>query len=187
MSAVTYFRAQAYNNAWANHRLHGACSTLSRRALHARRTSFFPSIVHTLNHILTVDWYYVSSLEGRSLGAAAFEPEIPCPEIADLAREQRAVDRRLIALCDQLSEARLRQTADMIRPHRIQTERVDRTLLHLFEHQIHHRGQVHAMLSGTSVKPPQLDEFFMGDASEQALRQDDFAALGFEEDVIWRE
>ena len=40
-------------------------------------------------------------------------------------------------------------------------ERIGDLLAHLFIHQIHHRGQVHAMLSGTSVKPPQLDEFFL--------------------------
>ncbi|WP_446720573.1 DinB family protein [Mesorhizobium sp. L-2-11] len=40
-------------------------------------------------------------------------------------------------------------------------ERIGDLLAHLFIHDIHHRGQVHAMLSGTSVKPPQLDEFFL--------------------------
>lgn len=184
-SPTTYFRAQAYNNAWANHRLLNACGQLGRDELHAERTSFFPTIIHTLNHILTVDWFYVSSLEGDSLGPAAFDPEIPCPEFEDLDREQRAVDRRLIAFCEALTEADLEKPADMVRVRRVQTERADRTLLHLFEHQIHHRGQVHAMLSGTRVAPPQLDEFFMGDAAELALRKDDFAALGFAEQAIW--
>lgn len=41
-----------------------------------------------------------------------------------------------------------------------QAERRDRLLMHLFQHQIHHRGQAHAMLSGTRIKPPQLEEFF---------------------------
>jgi uncharacterized damage-inducible protein DinB len=41
------------------------------------------------------------------------------------------------------------------------TERIDALLAHLFQHQIHHRGQAHAMLAGTAVAPPQLDEFFL--------------------------
>ena len=49
-------------------------------------------------------------------------------------------------------------------------------LEHLFQHQIHHRGQAHAMLSSTSVKPPQLDEFFL--AGEEHLRRDEQRALG---------
>jgi uncharacterized damage-inducible protein DinB len=75
----------------------------------------------------------------------------------------------------------------MIRPQRIQQDRADRTLLHLFLHQIHHRGQIHAMLSGTRVPPPQLDEFFLGDEFEQGFRQADFEALAFVESEIWRD
>ena len=40
-------------------------------------------------------------------------------------------------------------------------ERIDAILAHLFQHQVHHRGQAHAMLAGTDVPPPQLDEFFL--------------------------
>lgn len=186
MNALTLFRAQAHNNAWANHRLLAACGELTVDELSAERTGFFPSVIHTLNHILTVDWFYVSALEGACVGYAAFEPEIPCSDFADLEREQRVVDRRLIAVCDGLDKAGLGNAVDLVRDTWTQTERTDRTLLHLFQHQIHHRGQVHAMLSGTRVAPPQLDEFFLGHAREQALRQDDFAALGFDEGAIWR-
>jgi len=49
-------------------------------------------------------------------------------------------------------------------------------LEHLFQHQIHHRGQAHAMLAGTGVKPPQLDEFFL--AGEEALRREELRELG---------
>ncbi|MFU8813805.1 MAG: hypothetical protein ACNA7W_00560 [Pseudomonadales bacterium] len=62
----------------------------------AERASFFPTIIQTLNHTLTVDWFYVSGLEGASMGCAAFEPAVPCPEFADLAREQRLIDEAAI-------------------------------------------------------------------------------------------
>ncbi len=65
----------------------------------------------------------------------------------------------------------------------MQRERLDRLLAHLFQHQIHHRGQAHAMLSGTPVEPPQLDEFFA--AEEASLRAGDFEELGFDEQRIW--
>jgi hypothetical protein len=48
-------------------------------------------------------------------------------------------------------------------------------LAHLFEHQIHHRGQAHAMLAGTAAKPPQLDEFFL--AEEAPLTAAELTAL----------
>ena len=62
-------------------------------------------------------------------------------------------------------------------------ETVTRLLAHLFQHQIHHRGQAHAMLAGTSVAPPQLDEFFC--ANEAHLRAAELAEIGLSEQKIW--
>jgi hypothetical protein len=53
----------------------------------------------------------------------------------------------------------------------------------LFQHQIHHRGQAHATLSGTAVAPPQLDEFFC--AADASLRERELAALGWSERMVW--
>ena len=58
-----HLATMAYNNAWSNHRLLTACSRLSHADFVAPRTSFFPSLKATLNHIVTVDWYYVDALE----------------------------------------------------------------------------------------------------------------------------
>jgi uncharacterized damage-inducible protein DinB len=182
--AGLYFLAMARNNAWANHRLLKACAQLSPVEFAAERTSFFPSIVATYNHILTVDWFYVDALEGGSLGPRAWENEIPCPDFAELQAAQKAVDLRLIAVCDAQDDAALARPVHMNRSNHIQVDRTDRVLLHLFEHQVHHRGQVHAMMSGTNVPPPQLDEFFC--AGEAVLRSDDFAALGWREEDVWR-
>ena len=183
-NATTYLRTMAHNNAWANHRLLTACAKLSDAAFQAKRVSFFPSIMATLNHILTVDWFYVDALEGGTLGQKAWENETPHHTLATLAPAQQAVDRRLIAFCDQLTEASLAGKTRMHRQDRIQVDRTDRVLLHLFEHQIHHRGQAHAMLAGTDIEPPQLDEFFMTD--EAPLRAEDFTALGWTEEQVWR-
>ena len=184
MSALlTTYRAMAFNNAWANHRLLGACARLTQEEFEARRTGFFPSVKATLNHILIVDWFYVDGLEGGWLGPKAWADREPCATVADLQREQAAVDRRLIAVCEALTEQSLDAYVKLNRDNRVQTERRDRLLLHLFQHQIHHRGQAHAMLSGTSVKPPQLDEFFS--VAEAPLRAEEFAALGWTEETVW--
>jgi uncharacterized damage-inducible protein DinB len=182
-SLVTTYRAMAHNNAWANHRLLGACARLTQEEFAAPRTGFFPSIKATLNHILIVDWFYVDGLEGGWLGPKAWANREPCATVADLQREQTAVDRRLIAVCEALTEASLSANVRINRDTRIQTERRDRLLLHVFQHQIHHRGQAHAMLSATSVKPPQLDEFFS--IAEAPLRAQEFRALGWTEASVW--
>ena len=178
------FRAMAYNNAWANHRLLSACAGLDGQAFHAPRTGFFPSLARTLNHILVVDWLYVDALEGGSLGPAAWADEVPCHDVARLHAEQRAVDDRLIAVCEGLTAADLAGEVHVHRGARIQIERRDRLLLHLFQHQTHHRGQAHAMLSETGIAPPQLDEFFS--AGEAPLRATEFAQLGWTEEKVWR-
>jgi uncharacterized damage-inducible protein DinB len=186
-----HLTAWAYNNAWANHRLLGACAQLSQADFVARRVSFFPSLKATLNHNLTVDWYYVDAIErclaGRPANAESgkfFDPEEPFDTCADLRREQRLVDRRLVAACEAMSDADMERMVDVPRRAGVQQEAMHRLLAHLFEHAIHHRGQVHAMLSGTPVKPPQLDEFFC--ANEAHLREAELRELGFSEAAVWK-
>lgn len=183
-----YFHAQACNNAWSNLRLLRACSALDDAAFAAPRTGFFPSLKDTLNHIVTVDWLYVDALERAVAGqpvnsdaARFFEPPEPFATCATLAPAQREVDRRLITLCAGLTD--LSPTVSIQRDDHVQREPLVRVLAHLFQHQIHHRGQAHAMLSGTTVQPPQLDEFFL--AEEAPLRAEELAALGLREVDIW--
>jgi uncharacterized damage-inducible protein DinB len=174
-----HFRKMARNNAWSNHRLHEACGALSAEEFAAARTNVFPSLRETLNHILTVDWYYLDALEGGGRSLAVFEPEIPHPDIAGLRRAQAETDRRLIAFCDRQTEATLQGEVVIDRgPNGLDRETVADTLAHLFQHQIHHRGQVHAMLAGTRVPPPQLDEYFL--AYDAGRRRADLEALGIE-------
>jgi uncharacterized damage-inducible protein DinB len=181
---------QAYNNAWANHRLLGACAQLTQAEFEAPRTSFFPSIKATLNHNLTVDWFYIDSmvrgLSGRPGNAAArsfFEPEEPATACAELQAAQVLSDRRLIALCESLDAAALKCEIAVLRRTGFVQEPLPRLLAHLFQHQVHHRGQAHAMLAGTRIAPPQLDDFFC--ANDAPVRAADFRALGFSEAAIW--
>ena len=157
---VQTYRAFAYNNAWANYRLLTSCANLSHEDFEAERTGFFSSLQMTLNHIYVIDLFYVDALEGGWLGPKAWENDVPCPSLAELKRAQTAVDKRLIALCNMLTPELLGGIVRVNRDTRVQTERCDRLLMHLFQHQNHHRGQAHAMLSATVVRPPQLDEFF---------------------------
>jgi uncharacterized damage-inducible protein DinB len=184
-SHLQSLRAMAYNNAWANHRLLSACAALTQEEFEAPRVGFFPSIQATLNHILVIDLFYIDALAGGTLGPDAWANRIPCPTLQELHGAQATVDRRLIAWCNALDENGPDRIIHVHRGTRVQTERADRLLLHLFQHDIHHRGQAHCMLSGTGVKPPQLDEFFS--IAEAPLREAEFVELGWTEAKIWRE
>ena len=183
MDAVLPFRAMAYNNGWANLRLLAACAKLSQADFVAPRNGFFPSLRATLNHILIIDRFYIDAMEGGTLGPAAWANQEPCETVIMLRDAQGEIDRRLIAVVERLGAADLDRVVNVHRGDHIQYERMDRLLLHLFQHQIHHRGQAHAMLSATSVAPPQLDEFFA--AGEAPLRATEFSELGWTEDTVW--
>ena len=185
-----HFYTMAANNAWANHRLLQACRELTDAEFAAPRVSFFPSIKATYNHILTVDWYYLEMLERSHAGlppheepARFFQPEQPFASCAPLAAAQREADLRLIAYCQSLTDEHMDEAVLLPRRAGLLRDRVRRILAHLFQHQVHHRGQVHAMLAGTHAKPPQLDEFYC--TAEDTLRAGDFAALGFTEEDVW--
>ena len=190
-SALTHhLTTMAYNNAWANHRLLNACCRLSQVDFEAKRTSFFPSIKATLNHIVTVDWYYVDALEralrrqrANTQPGRFFDPEEPFPTCAALSTEQHAVDQRLLVACQALTDADMNDPIAVMRRTGVEMEATSRLLAHLFQHQIHHRGQVHAMLAGTSVAPPQLDEFFC--ANEAHLRARELAEIGLSENSVF--
>jgi uncharacterized damage-inducible protein DinB len=96
------YRAMAYNNGWANHRLLTACSRLSQSEFIMARTGFFPSLRATLNHILIVDLFYVDAMEGGTLGPAAWADPEPYATMDVLRPAQRELDNRLIAVANSL-------------------------------------------------------------------------------------
>jgi uncharacterized damage-inducible protein DinB len=183
---VRHFRKLAQNNRLANLRLLTACTALQPGEFEAPRTSFFPSIKATLNHTLTIDWFYVDALEGGTLGPKAWDPAEPFDTIGALAEAQFAVDERLLKFCAALTDETAVSETRIHRTRGIQVSRTDDLLLHLFTHQVHHRGQVHAMLSGTSIAPPQLDEFIMDGDFDVEARRPELAALGWTEDELMR-
>ncbi|MGH7156172.1 MAG: DinB family protein, partial [Acetobacteraceae bacterium] len=173
-SLIDHFRAMARNSAWSNARLLAACMKLSSAEFAATRVSFFPSLRQTMNHILIVDRAYLADLEG--IGRPVEDNDIPFPESSDLARAQRQFDRELVAFCDRLRPADLDRIVAIDRHDGVEYREIVAVILsHLFVHQIHHRGQAHAMLAGTMVAPPQLDEFFL--ASDAPRRSAELQSL----------
>src|SRR5215471_11465521 len=174
---VQHVALMARNNAWANHRLLSACEALTPQEFAAPRTSFFPSLRLTFNHILDVDLYYITALEGGDALARYAAPDSDFADARSMRLAQTAIDRRLIAFCERQTDETLARDCVLPRPNRKPPPTpVAGILEHLFQHQIHHRGQAHAMLAGSRVKPPQLDEFFL--AGEEELRRDELSELG---------
>ena len=178
MKSADWFVHLARNNAWANERLYRACGALTHKELVQPRTSFFPTILGTLAHIAIVDVYYVDGLVGGGRGMKVWADEAALTTFDLVRATQRAVDARLLAFCRALDDAGLERAVGLERRTGIETDRAGDILMHLFEHQIHHRGQVHAMLSGTRIKPPQLDEYFL--ANDRKVADGELAAAGID-------
>ncbi len=175
---------QAHANRLANRRLLAALANLSTSELHSKRTSFFPTIIGTLNHLLAVDRYYIAALHGEPDMETSYRRFAPHDELASWASAQDASDCKLIAFCDRLDDAGANAVVHML--HGDQPTKSDLACLvldHLFMHQTHHRGQVHSMLSGTHVKPPQLDEFIL--RVDEPFRVMEMSALGWSEREVY--
>ena len=171
------YRQLARNARLANARLSGACIALGPGEWEAARTSFFPSLKETMVHLLNADRYYIDTVRGDRPGPAG--PPESRVNAAEFARERAEVDEWMVAFCEALLPDELSRTVRVPWPDRTLAETVADVLLHVFLHGQHHRGQVHAMLSGSSVQPPQLDEFIL--AGNDLARADDLLALGWTE------
>jgi len=133
-------------------------------------------------HLLNADRYYIDTLRGERPGL----PERPGSRntAAEFASERATVDAWLVDFCETVTPHDLSRQVAIPWPDRTLNETVADTLLHVFLHGQHHRGQIHAMLSGTSIPPPQLDEFILTEDGE--ARVDDLTALGWTESWLTR-
>ncbi len=152
-----YFVTLAHYNAWANRRLYGACEQLGEAEYLRERVSFFGSLHATLNHILVVDRIWIARLEDRTPPALELD-QILYADLVGLKIARRAEDERLRHIVAGAAEPMLREalTYRNSRGERVAAP-LGLLLGHLFNHQTHHRGQVHALLSHTKVPPPSLD------------------------------
>jgi uncharacterized damage-inducible protein DinB len=156
-------------NAWANERLYDSVAKLPEAATREDRGAFFGSIHHTLNHILVVDRLWTGRIEGVDRGIRALD-QILCDDLESLRAARREEDQRLIALVDGLSEERLEAPVRYTRMIGEGEEEVrcGHVLITLYNHQTHHRGQVHVLLTQGGIVPPPLDIVFFLDERGEA-------------------
>jgi len=156
----TPYLAMALNNAWANATFYQALAGLSDAEFTAPRPGFFDSLARTMNHIYEVDLYYVDALTQGGKGRSVYvRSDIMAAK--SLAQAQRGVDLALAQFCKDAAPDLLCAPRQTERKDETVTERVDALLLHLFQHQVHHRGQAHVQLHAAGIAPPQLDDFYL--------------------------
>ncbi|EIM28721.1 DinB family protein [Microvirga lotononidis] len=153
-----HFAMMAGYNAWCNERVYDAAAQLSDADYRADRGAFFKSVHGTLNHLLATDriWLKRFTAQGEApnrLDAVLFE------NFDDLRDARRKEDERIVAYIEGLSEADLAgriRYKTITNPAEIE-QPLAPALIHLFNHQTHHRGQVHCLLTGFGLDAPALD------------------------------
>jgi uncharacterized damage-inducible protein DinB len=155
--ADEYFLTLAHYNAWANQRLYDACAHLSEAEYLKPRPAFFGSIHGTLNHLLVGDRIWLARIERKPRPKVTLD-QILYGDLVALRVARQAEDEHLVNVVAGISKRALDQKIAYVNMagQRQQTQ-LRLVLGHLFNHQTHHRAQVHGLLSQTAVAPPPLD------------------------------
>ena len=154
----SHFAMMAGYNAWANRLVYAAAAGLPDAEYRADRGAFFKSVHGTLNHLLVADriWMRRFTREGEApkrLDAILFE------DFGELRAAREQEDRRIVAYVDKLSDADIAGSLryrSIVNPADVE-QPLAPALVHFFNHQTHHRGQVHCVLTGLGRAAPSLD------------------------------
>jgi len=154
-----YLTLRAEHNQWVNARLYDVAAKLSEADYLADRGAFFGSVHNTLNHIVTTDMIWMNRIDGTGevpsgLDAVLFDT------LAATRDAREALDARMIAAVAAMDDAALQE------PIRFKARNGDDVAIptnlmvaNLCNHETHHRGQVHALLTGLGQEVPPLDFF----------------------------
>jgi uncharacterized damage-inducible protein DinB len=149
----------AQYSAWANRHLHGICAELSAKQVAEDRSAFFGSILGTLNHLLLVDILYRERIERVNSTFTGLN-EILHTDLSSLSAHQFEEDARWVSLTknvdvDCLDEPFVFWTLGLENRDRREVPK-HIYFTNLAQHQAHHRGQIHNMVSQAGLKPPSL-------------------------------
>ncbi len=150
----SHFAMMAEYNSWANGRLYEMAKQLPDEQYRRDVGAYFKSLHGTLNHIMVADLIWMRRLTGagdhpKNLNAIVFD------DLPSLSAARQQEDRRIIGFVDSLSDTQLEEMWDYRTLNGTPWKQRRRDILaHLFNHQTHHRGQAHAILTVLGVSEP---------------------------------
>ncbi|WP_375690656.1 DinB family protein [Pseudooceanicola sp. LIPI14-2-Ac024] len=166
MISPAYCVMMARYNSWQNQCLRRAMAQLSEGDLTADRGSFFKSILGTANHLLWGDRMWMSRFSDVA------PPDCPIPESPNLTptsaaweAERFRLDGRIELWAEGLHAVDLTGTLTWYSGalERETSKPYGLCVAHMFNHQTHHRGQIHAMLTAAGARTEDTDLFIMPD------------------------
>lgn len=173
MTMTSHFPQLAAYNEWMNRKLYGAAAALPAERLHEDRGAFFGSIFGTLTHLAIADLVWFKRIAAGGPGLS----DLPSLQCLDGLPRPTSLDQRLCATLPELDALRTTLDAAIIafcaglQPAQLDapftwtsmkgvasTKRLGDILLHVFNHQTHHRGQATTLFSqlGVDVGPTDI-------------------------------
>jgi uncharacterized damage-inducible protein DinB len=154
----THFQMFAAYNRWANALLYSAARQLPDEGYRLDRGAYFKSVHGTLNHVLVADRIWMKRFTGEGDAPKRLDA-IVCDDLEKLAIERGREDERIVDWLGHIDAKALsgRFTYTAIADMRTISQRIAPALAHFFNHQTHHRGQAHALLTGFGLEAPVLD------------------------------
>ena len=160
MITQAWCRMMAAYNAEMNRRIYAAADTLDDAQRREARGAFFGSIHATLSHLLWGDTIWMSRFADWDVPNGGIPASIALHgDWVKLRMDRDTADTRIEAWAASLDPAWLDGTLgwysgamqrDVMRPNAV-------LVTHLFNHQTHHRGQVHAMITSFGAKTGDTD------------------------------
>ncbi|MDQ0319786.1 putative damage-inducible protein DinB [Pararhizobium capsulatum DSM 1112] len=156
-----HYLMMADYNGWANRLVYEAVATLSESEFQENKGAFFGSLSGTLNHLLATDRIWMRRFTGTGDAPTRLDAVIHT-EFAALADARRAEDERIAGWIRDLTEEDLRATFSYtpVSTPTLITQKLAPALAHLFNHQTHHRGQCHMILTALGKPSLSLDLVF---------------------------
>lgn len=148
----------AHYNRWANGRLYDAVRHLSEEQFHRNLGAYFRSVSGTLNHILVGDRIWMSRFTGEGEAPDALDIVL-FEDLPELREARMAEDERIVGFVERLSAENFAKTVRYRAMNRtvVFEQPLSAALGHFFNHQTHHRGQAHCLLTQLVGEAPPLD------------------------------
>ena len=165
MISADHAQLMAKYNKWQNQSIYSAASTLTDEQRKQDRGAFFKSIHGTLNHLLWGDQTWMNRLArmpppgAKSIADSASYYD----DWSELRNQREAYDEAIGQWADSVSQSWLAEELSWYSGAAGRELSKPKWLLvtHFFNHQTHHRGQVHAMLTAAGAKPEDTDIIMM--------------------------
>lgn len=167
-----FLRMMARYNRWQNRAIYDAADTLDDEARRADRGAFFGSIHATLSHLAWADRIWFSRFQRCTPPGGSIRESAHFIERWDaLKAEREALDAMIVEWSDGFAEGPVTGNLDWYSGAvgRDVSAPLGIVLPHIFNHQTHHRGQVHAMLTAAGAATDDTDLFLMPPADWQAF------------------